>query len=91
MKDVRTEDGWQIRIWLGDAVYITHVRWEQSFAGPPDQYLVQWELQLSFDKQMKDLRAVWIRIKDIKFCDNITPALKDKVSNIAQGAGYIVG
>jgi hypothetical protein len=54
MKDVRTEDGWQINIFCGaGAVYVTHTRWEQSIMQPPEQFSVQWELQCSFDKGLQ--------------------------------------
>jgi len=52
MKDVRRPDGWTVHIKLGDAIAVTHRRWEQNLAPEEskEHFEVQWELRTSFDK-----------------------------------------
>jgi len=92
MKDVRREDGWTIRIYLGDAIYVTHTRWEQNLspAEADDHFEVCWELRCSFDKGMEDLRAVFLRINDLRFMPNVKSDFKEKVTNVLRGSGYII-
>jgi len=92
MKDVRRADGWTIQIQLGSANSVTHTRWEQSLAAPgsPDHFEVQWEMRLTFDKAMEDLRACFLRIQDLKFSETMTSERKDQLLWILRGGGYIV-
>jgi len=92
MKDVRRQDGWNIRIYLGDAIYVTHTRWEQNLAAAdsPEHFEVLWELRCSFDKEMTDLFAVFVRVNDIKFHDQVTPQFKEQVTQVIRGSGYII-
>jgi len=91
-KDVRRPDGWVIKIQLGDANFVTHTRWEQSIAEPgsPEFFEVQWEIRLSFDKAMSDVKAVFLRIMDLKFSDSMSKERKETLKNILRGDGYIV-
>jgi len=92
MKDVRRPDGWVIRIQLGDANFVTHTRWEQAIAPPgsPEHFEVQWEIRMSFDKNMSDIRAVFLRIMDLKFSESMPIKQQEKLRTLLRGDGYIV-
>ncbi len=92
MKDVRRADGWTVLIYLGDAISITHSRWEQSLQpeNDPKHFECHWEIRLSFDKLMSDLRAVFLRIQDISFHKNATVPYQAQILDVLKGSGYIV-
>lgn len=92
MKDVRREDGWTVLIYVGAAVYVTHQRWEQSLHPPtsPEHFEVCWEVRLSFDLGLLDLRASIMRIQDIKFHAEATEDYKKSLRLALTGNGYIV-
>jgi len=91
-KDVRRPDGWVIKIQLGDANFVTHTRWEQSIAEPgsPEFFEIQWEIRMSFDRAMTDVKAVFLRIMDLKFSESMPKERKELLKNILRGDGYIV-
>lgn len=92
LKDVRRPDGWTAEVYVGAAIYVTHQRWEQSLH-PPDSPLhfeVRWEMRLSFDRQMQQLRAVILRIQEIKFHEQATADYRRLITEVLTGSGYIV-
>jgi len=70
-KDVR--GGWRLLIKINqDEVIIVHRRWEQSFV--QGDFNFKWELEMVFDRQLKDLVQCKVRITDVKFNnDSIKP------------------
>jgi hypothetical protein len=46
MKDVRRSDGWTVLVHCGEAIYVTHTRWEQSLhpLESAEHFEVQWEV-----------------------------------------------
>jgi hypothetical protein len=91
-KDVSRPDGWRIQIYLGDAIYVKHTRIEQSLHKPTDpmHFECEWSLRLSFDKQMRDLRAVFVRIADVRLNDKMPEEQAEKVINALKGEGYLI-
>jgi len=72
-KDVRSSDGWRINIFFGyDVIAVTHFRKEQ---GMKEDFEFEWELRMSFDKELVDMQASLMRIIDLKFRDGF-PAEK---------------
>jgi hypothetical protein len=94
MKDVRGEDGWRVIIYIAPQgnISVTHTRWEQSLHedNSPDKFHCQWEIRLSFDRDMIDLRAVFLRIMELKFSPSMKNERKAEILNILKGGGYIV-
>ncbi|MGZ4107288.1 MAG: hypothetical protein ACXVO1_08115 [Tumebacillaceae bacterium] len=92
LKDCRRADGWTVNVHLGAAIYVTHQRWEQNLL-PVDHvehFEVRWEMRLSFDKHMNNLRAVILRIQEIQFHPEATQAFKVQIRQVLSGSGYIV-
>eukprot|EP00808_Paulinella_micropora_P028721 g71844.t1 len=91
-KDVRRPEGWMIKIQLGDANSVTHTRWEQSLEPPdsPQHFEVCWEIRLTFDRDMKDLKAVFLRIMDLKLHTEMPHERREQLQEILRGGGYIV-
>jgi hypothetical protein len=93
MKDVRREDGWLVVVYLGSGnISVTHTRWEQSLedSNSPNKFECQWEIRLNFDREMGDLRAVLLKIQELKFAENMGADRKAEILNILKGGGYIV-
>lgn len=64
-KDVRTPEGWQIVLRIGDFIQIDHVRTEQSldaFGDDTNHFEVQWVVTCTFDNALEQLTACSIRI-----------------------------
>ncbi len=83
----------QVSIYLGSGnISVTHTRWEQSLhdEDSPEKFEVQWEIRFSFDKDMIDLRAVFLRIQELKFSPKMSAERKAEILNILKGGGYIV-
>jgi len=49
-----------------------------------------WSLRLSFDKQMSDLKAVFVRIIDVKTHPDMPKEEQDKVVDALKGEGYLI-
>ena len=94
MKDVRRADGWTVLIYITHhgAIYVTHQRWEQSLhpESDPRHFEVRWEMRLSFDRDMQALRAVILRIQELRFSEDATPAYRQQIIDVLAGSGYIV-
>lgn len=94
MKDVRRPDGWTVLIYITHhgAIYVTHQRWEQSLhpESDPRHFEVRWEMRLSFDREMQALRAVILRIQELRFSEGATPAYRQQIIDVLAGSGYIV-
>jgi hypothetical protein len=92
LKDVRRSDGWTVEIYVGAAVYVTHQRWEQSLhpTDSPLHFEVRWEMRLSFDLQLQQLRAVILRIQELRFHEQATADYKRLITEVLTGSGYIV-
>mmetsp|Transcript_2096 Transcript_2096/g.3264 ORF Transcript_2096/g.3264 Transcript_2096/m.3264 type:complete len:243 (+) Transcript_2096:46-774(+) len=76
-KDVRTPDGWRIGIKLGDAIQLIHHRTEQSldeFGDRRNHFEFEWEIVISFDKQLEQLRSATLRIVRLTTADTMDPA-----------------
>ncbi len=91
-KDVNRKDGWQIHIYIGDAVYVTHVRKEQSLHSPdnPEHFECEWSLRLSFDKNLEDLHAVFVRIENVALHEDMPKESADKIMESLRGNGYLL-
>ena len=93
MKDVRRHDGWTVEIYVGDGrVWITHLRTEQSLEPEQDpaHFECQWEIRLSFDRQMLDCRAVFLRILQLNFHPNVQRERRAHIIDVLRGNGYII-
>lgn len=94
LKDQRGENGWTILIsLLKGNISITHRRGEESIQSLSDgtsEFSIQWELRLSFDEHMQDLRAGIIRIKQIVFNPLIDPQRRQFVNETFQGGELIL-
>jgi len=91
-KDVNRPDGWKIQIHIGEAIYVIHSRIEQSLHSPTDplHFECEWSLRLSFDKKLEDLKAVFVRIIDVKTHPEMPKDHKDKVLEALKGEGYLI-
>lgn len=71
---------------------VTHQRWEQTLHPETDvrHVEVRWEMRLSFDKQMSQLRAVILRIQEIRFHADASDEYRKQITNVLAGSGYIV-
>jgi hypothetical protein len=91
LKDVRRPDGWTVAIRLGDAVSVTHRRWEQNLT-PPDSaehFEAQWELHLSFDRRLERLRGVFLRVLQVRCAPNM-PEPRRAAIRAQLPDGYVV-
>jgi hypothetical protein len=81
-----------IHIDLADAVKVTHLRWEQSLepADHPDHCEIRWSINLTFDIQMQQLRAVQLRILAVKSNPLISPEKKQLLDINCRGGAYII-
>lgn len=64
-KDVRTAEGWQIVLRLGDVIQLEHIRTEQSmdeFGDQTNHFEVQWMVMVTFDSALEQLRACSVRL-----------------------------
>jgi len=79
-KDVRSSDGWRINIFFGhDVIAVTHFRKEQ---GLKEDFEYEWELRMTFDKELKDLQAALMRVIDLKFSDSYPPEKRQILKQI---------
>ena len=92
MKDVRRADGWTVNVYLGDAVTIEHVRWEQSLdaVDSPGHFEIQWKVQMSFDRQLSDMKAVFVRVLQVVCSPNMDKNTRQEIEARYIGRGYIV-
>lgn len=99
LKDVRTEEGWLIDICLLKGnISITHKRKEESLervgegtgTGTEAQFNISWELRLSFDGDMKDMRAGLIRFKEITLNPLCSKEKKEEITEIFKGGELIL-
>lgn len=75
-KDVRTPEGWQIVLRLGDVVQLEHIRTEQSLDELGDQrnhFEVQWMVMTTFDRDMEQLRSCSLRLLRFNPVDSMEP------------------
>lgn len=81
-----------VQIYVGKAISITHTRWEQSLHPPasPLHFEVCWEVRLSFDVRLTELKAALMRIQDIKFNEAATDEYKSDIRKALTGNGYII-
>jgi hypothetical protein len=73
-KDVRTPDGWRILVRLGDVVQVIHRRIEQSldeFGDTKNHFEFEWEVFISFDRNMEQLRSATIRVNRLRTAETI--------------------
>lgn len=83
-KDVRTPEGWQIFLRLGSVIQLTHLRMEQSVDGFGDQtnhFELQWEVMVTFDKNMEQLCACAIRILRLFTSPSMEPDMLHHLRN----------
>eukprot|EP00808_Paulinella_micropora_P012016 g43184.t1 len=52
--------------------------------------VVCWEIRLTFDRDMKDLKAVFLRIMDLKLHTEMPHERREQLQEILRGGGYIV-
>jgi hypothetical protein len=74
-KDVRTSDGWKILVRLGDVVQVIHRRVEQSldeFGDTTNHFEFEWEVFISFDRNLEQLRSATIRINRLKTAETMS-------------------
>jgi hypothetical protein len=73
-KDVRTPEGWRILIRLGDVVQVIHRRIEQSldeFGDTTNHFEFEWEVLISFDRNLEQLRSASIRVNRLKTAETM--------------------
>eukprot|EP00604_Paraphysomonas_vestita_P003978 CAMPEP_0174824254 /NCGR_PEP_ID=MMETSP1107-20130205/32305_1 /TAXON_ID=36770 /ORGANISM="Paraphysomonas vestita, Strain GFlagA" /LENGTH=94 /DNA_ID=CAMNT_0016050617 /DNA_START=505 /DNA_END=789 /DNA_ORIENTATION=+ len=75
-KDVRTPEGWKIFVRLGDVIQVVHRRIEQSldeFGDTSNHFEFEWEVLISFDRDLDQLRSATIRIIKLTAAETIDP------------------
>eukprot|EP01104_Vermistella_antarctica_P004487 TRINITY_DN14929_c0_g1_i1.p1 TRINITY_DN14929_c0_g1~~TRINITY_DN14929_c0_g1_i1.p1 ORF type:complete len:313 (+),score=58.56 TRINITY_DN14929_c0_g1_i1:110-1048(+) len=78
-------DSWKIRVTLAkDTVAVVHHRREMSMpvSGPGKQFYYDWELQMMFDVEMRDLESVSLRIINLNVSDEIDPNFKSMLQRL---------
>lgn len=82
-KDVRTPDGWQIRVDVTEGtVQVAHRRKEQSmdaFGDSTNHFEYSWEASATFTKDMSALTAAFLRIKSLDLAPTMEPARQQEL------------
>jgi len=81
-KDLR--DGWYINIQITDTeIILKHRKTEQSFeANPESHFQFDWELTLTFNRLVTELRTVNLHVVDIRYSASILDAKKQKLETL---------
>jgi len=81
-KDLR--DGWYINIQITDSeIILKHRKTEQSFESNPDsQFQFDWELTLTFNRAVTELKTVNLHVVDIRYSSEILEVKKVKLQNL---------
>jgi hypothetical protein len=85
-KDVRTSDGWRIEIMINNItgeVTVSHVRKEQTLGQPfcPSYWDMQWRVDMLFDKKIRSLQTVELKIIAMNFDSNFPNEIKNEIEN----------
>jgi len=92
-RDVRTRDGWRINVFMGNnVVVVSHKRREQSLATAPkdEQYWFEWELRMTFDRELSSMESSVLKITDLEFDAEIKPHKKVQISRAFSSGNLIV-
>lgn len=92
-KDVRSQDGWTVEITLADYVQVRHKKRGQSMelTGNHDNHWeYTWEYALSFDKELREMTDVRLRITNLELSDSMDDNLAKKLTDIMQGGNLMI-
>lgn len=82
-KDVRTPDGWQIRVDITEGtVQVAHRRKEQSmdqFGDSTNHFEYSWEASATFTRDLSDLNAAFLRITSLDLAPTMEPARQQEL------------
>jgi len=84
-KDVRGPEGWKILIsFTRDTCTIAHIKREESLATAPDteKFWFEWRLHMTFDKEMTDLQASFLKVTNLGFGEHISESMKAEITKI---------
>eukprot|EP00511_Aplanochytrium_stocchinoi_P000203 CAMPEP_0204823018 /NCGR_PEP_ID=MMETSP1346-20131115/1187_1 /ASSEMBLY_ACC=CAM_ASM_000771 /TAXON_ID=215587 /ORGANISM="Aplanochytrium stocchinoi, Strain GSBS06" /LENGTH=305 /DNA_ID=CAMNT_0051949541 /DNA_START=473 /DNA_END=1390 /DNA_ORIENTATION=- len=94
-KDVREEDGWLIVVTLAEFVQVKHTRKEHcTYATrnePHNRWDIEWEVRLTFDRNMEDLTAAQLRITNLHLGDAMDEEVAEHVRMTFGNGKLIVG
>mmetsp|Transcript_6120 Transcript_6120/g.7037 ORF Transcript_6120/g.7037 Transcript_6120/m.7037 type:complete len:316 (+) Transcript_6120:392-1339(+) len=94
-KDVRTEDGWQIAITLAEFVQVKHTRKEHCSElakhEPHNCWDIEWEVRLTFDRDMDDLTAAQLRITNLHLGNDMDSDTAEDIRLLFGNGKLIVG
>jgi len=91
-RDVRSREGWRINItFVNNIVVVSHKRREQSLATSPpeEQYWFEWELRITFDKNLLEMESATLRITDLQFGEKISPRKREEIK-LALSSGSLI-
>jgi len=92
-RDVRSREGWRVSVsFTKTVVLVTHKRREQSLATSPldEQYWYEWELRMTFDKDVTEMLSANLKITDLQFDDNISPKKREEIKMALSFGNLIV-
>jgi len=92
-KDVRGPEGWKILIsGTKDTISVSHFKREESLATvpPTEKFWFEWRLHAIFDKEMEDLQAASLKVTNLGFGDETTPAKQEEIKRMLHYGNIIV-
>mmetsp|Transcript_1095 Transcript_1095/g.1292 ORF Transcript_1095/g.1292 Transcript_1095/m.1292 type:complete len:455 (-) Transcript_1095:295-1659(-) len=89
-KDVRGPNGWRILITVGDYVQVRHTRREQSLTQGDNHWEFEWEVSLTFDREMKELTNTRLLITKLELSDTMDKALEEEIASMMQNGSLMV-
>jgi len=91
-RDVRSREGWRINVsFVNNVIVVSHKRREQSLATAPpeEQYWFEWELRMTFDKDLTEMESATLRITDLQFGDKTSQKKKEEIK-LAFSSGSLI-
>jgi len=84
-KDVRGPEGWRILVSFGqDSCSVTHTKREEALATAPksEQFWFEWQLHMTFDKNVSDLHAASLKVTNLVFGEETRDSYRQELSRL---------
>jgi len=92
-KDVRGPEGWRILIsFTKETCTVTHYKREESLANAPptEQFWFEWKIHMTFDKEMTDVQACFVKVTNLGFGEHISDAKKAEITKMLCAGNLLV-
>jgi len=92
-KDVRGPEGWRILIsFTKDTCSVTHYKREESLATAPatERFWFEWKISMTFDKDMDDMQAAFLKVTNLGFVDGISEVKKAEITKMLCAGNLLI-